>query len=114
MPWSGERAWKREVIAKRAALEIEPHTYVNIGVGIPTMVSNFVTQEGVTFHSENGIIGLGGYPDDESKIDRECINASWETVVLAEGAACIDSSTSFAIIRGGHLDLTILAGMEVS
>jgi len=76
MPWSGERARKREIIAKRAAKEIEPHSYVNIGVGIPTMVSNFVTSEGVTFHSENGIVGLGGYPDEESKVDRECINAS--------------------------------------
>lgn len=78
------------------------------------MVSNFVEAENVTFHSENGIVGLGGYPDDESKIEQETINASRETVTLDEGAACIDSSLSFAICRGNHLDMTILGGMEVS
>jgi len=78
------------------------------------MVSNFVEAEDVTFHSENGIVGLGGYPDDEAKIEQELINASRETVTLDRGAACLDSSTSFAMIRGGHIDMTILGGMQVS
>ena len=89
--------------------------YINVGVGIPTLINNFIPKDlDVTFHSENGSIGLGGYPDSIKGVDQEIINATRETVTLKPGASVLDSSNSFAMVRGGHVDLTFLGGMQVN
>ena len=101
-------------VAKRAAAEIKPNMYVNLGIGMPTTVANFVDPESnVFFHGENGLMGIGGYPKP-GKEDPDTINAGKETVTVRRGGSCVASSMAFSIIRGNHLDLSILGGLEVS
>ena len=104
----------REAIARRAAREIEDGWYVNLGIGIPTLVPSFL-QAGrrVVLQSENGLLGIGPYPT-EAQLDPEVINAGKETITAIAGASVFDSAESFAMIRGGHVDLAILGGLEVS
>lgn len=101
-------------IAKRIAQELQDGYYVNLGIGIPTLVANYVPDGiSVEFQSENGILGMGPFPY-EGEEDPDMINAGKQTVTLLPGASLFDSATSFAMIRGQHVQLTVLGGMEVS
>jgi 3-oxoacid CoA-transferase subunit B len=104
----------RTKIVKRAVKEIQDGMYVNLGIGMPTLVANEIPREyTVLLQSENGLLGIGPYPV-EGKEDPDLINAGKETITAVPGASYFDSAESFAMIRGGHIDLAILGGMEVS
>ena len=101
-------------IAKRIAQELTDGTYVNLGIGIPTLVANYVPSSiNVEFQSENGILGMGPFPF-EGEQDADLINAGKQTITHLDGAVYFDSATSFSMIRGKHVQLTVLGAMEVS